>query len=469
MPTQNLSVDVTVIGSGPGGYVAAIRCAQRGLKTAIVEKESLGGTCLNWGCIPTKALIRSAERFTTIRHNPGGILKFNGDVGFEWPAIIQASRGTADRMGKGVAALMKMNKIEVVNGFGSFISANKIKVTGSNKETVAEITTKNTIIATGAKPATLPGITIDGRSVISSREAMVWPTAPKSMVIIGAGAIGLEFAYFYNAFGTKVTMLEYAPTIMPAGDEEVCRVLERAYKKIGVEVITAAKVTGAGGEPGKVTVTYEKDGKAASVVGDIALMATGVKPLIEGLNLEGIGVKTDKSGIIADNYCATNVKSVYAIGDVSGQPALAHVASAEAIVAAEKIAGRNPEPINYDNVPACVYCQPQVAQVGLTEKQARDAGYDVQISKFPFQVNGKSVAIGETDGFVKIVGDKKYGEILGAHIIGSEATEMITEFVVAKTHELTIHELHNTMHAHPTQSEAMMEAAAVWAGEAIHI
>jgi dihydrolipoamide dehydrogenase len=312
-------------------------------------------------------------------------------------------------------------------------------------------------------------VDIDGKAVISSREAMVLAERPKSMIIIGAGAIGLEFAYVYNAFGTDVTVLEYAPNVLPAADEEISKALGRAFQKQKIKVQTGAAVKGASGKPGDVTVTYEKDGKTHEAKAEVALMAIGVAPLTSGLGLEKIGVKTERRGIVVDGFCQTNVPGVYAIGDVIGQPALAHVASAEAIVAAEKIAGKNPREIDYTNVPACVYCHPQTASVGLTEKQAREAGYDVHVGKFPFAANGKSVAIGETEGFVKLVGDKKYGEILGAHIIGGDATEMIAEYALARANELTVHEIHHTIHAHPTQSEAMMEAAGVFLGEAIHL
>lgn len=460
--------DVVVIGAGPGGYVAAIRCAQLGLSTAIVEKEALGGVCLNWGCIPTKALLKSAEHYAHLKHNPGGVFKVEG-LGYDWEAIIRQSRGTTDRMSKGVAALMKMNKITVVMGTATMTDATTIAVAGADGKPAAELKAKHTIIATGARPATLPGVTIDGKAVISSREAMVLPAQPKTMTVIGAGAIGLEFAYFYNAFGTKVTVLEYAPHVLPAADEEVSKALARSLAKQGMKIETGAAVKGASGKPGDVTVTYERDGKTHEAKAEVALMAIGVAPIIEGLGLEKIGVKTERRGIVVDGFCRTSVANVFAIGDVIGQPALAHVASAEAVVAAETIAGKKPRPIDYTNVPACVYCQPQTASVGLTEKQAREAGHDVHVGKFPFTANGKSVAIGDTDGFVKIVGDKKYGEILGAHIIGSEATEMIAEYALARTHELTVHEIHHTIHAHPTQSEAMMEAAGVFLGQAIHL
>jgi dihydrolipoamide dehydrogenase len=459
--------DVVVIGAGPGGYVAAIRCSQLGLKTAIAEKEALGGICLNWGCIPTKALLKSAERFLHLKKNHGGLFKFD-NLGFDWGAIIQASRKTTEQMSKGVEFLMKKNNIQVFPGMARFKKSDLLEIEGPDGKKT-EVKAKNTIIAAGAKTASLPGVKIDGKMVISSREAMVLPERPKSIAVIGGGAIGLEFAYFFNAFGVETTVLEYMPRLLPAGDEEVCQELEKLLKRQGMKIQTGAAVKTVEGQPGAVKVTYEKDGKPATVEAEVALMAIGVRPFTDGFGLEGIGVKVGRGGIEVNAQCQTSVPNVFAIGDVIGQPMLAHAASAEGLVAAEAIAGKKPHPIDYTNVPACVYCQPQVGSVGLTEKQARDAGHDVVVGKFPFRVNGKSVAIGEMDGFVKLIGDKKYGEILGAHIIGSEATEMIAELGAARAAELTIHDLHHTIHAHPTQSEAVMEAAGVWMGQAIHI
>lgn len=460
--------DVVVIGAGPGGYVAAIRASQHGKKVAIVEKEALGGTCLNWGCIPTKALIHTAETFTHLKHDHSGAITVSG-LTYDWSKIIGRSRDVAGKMEKGVTALMKKNKIETIYGTATFTEPKKLSIATLDGATT-EVTAKDAIIiATGARSATLPGVTIDGTSVISSREAMVWPTQPKSIAVIGAGAIGLEFAYFFNAFGTKVTVLEYQPKLMPAGDDDVSAQLEKSMTKAGVQSITGAAVKSVDKVSGGVKVTYEKDGKANVVEAEVALMAIGVRPNTENLGLEKIGVKVERQGIVVNGFCQTSVAGVYAIGDVIGAPALAHAASAEALIAAEHICGRKPHPINYENVPACIYCQPQVAQVGLTEAQVKAKGIEYRVGRFPFMVNGKSVAVGSTEGFVKIIADKKYGEILGAHIIGHNATEMIHELALAKAKELTIEDIHTTIHSHPTESEAILEAAGVWYGEAIHI
>jgi len=458
--------DVLVIGAGPGGYVAAIRAAQHGKKVAIVEKENLGGTCLNWGCIPTKALLHSAEQYNHMTHDKTGVFTL-GSLAFHWDKIIARSRGVAGQMEKGIGGLMKKNKVETIFGTASFIEPKKVNIAGKDGNTV--VTATNIVIATGAKPASLPGVVIDGKKVISSREALAWPTQPKSIAIIGAGAIGLEFAYFFNAFGTKTTVIEYQPKLLPAGDDDICTALQKAYEKSGVACLVGAAVKGVDVSGAGVKVQYEKDGKPGTVEADIALMAIGVRANIEGLNLDKVGIKTDKGGIVADDFCQTSVPGVYAIGDVIGQPALAHAASAEALVAADHMAGKKPHAIDYDNVPACIYCQPQVAQVGLTEAQVKAKGIDYKVAKFPFMANGKSVAVGSPEGFVKIIADKKYGEILGAHIIGHTATELIHELTLAKAKELTIDDISSTIHSHPTESESIMEAAHVWHGEAIHI
>ena len=458
--------DLTVLGSGPGGYVAAIRAAQLGMKVAIVEREELGGVCLNWGCIPTKALLRIAENYEFIQHADDWGFSL-GKVDIDWEKVIAKSRGAAGKLSKGVAHLMKKNKITVVPGHGKFVTANRLAVTTA--EGTQEISTKHTIIATGASPATIPGVELDGERVIASREAMILEELPASMTIIGAGAIGLEFAYFYAAFGTKVTIVEYMDRLLPTGDADICQTLERGFKKHGVKFHTSSKVKGVTRSGNSTTTTFEKNDKEHKVESDVTLVAVGVRGNTVNCGLETIGVEVDRSFVKADEFCRTNVGSVYAIGDVIGQPALAHVASAEALVAVDHIHGKTPQPIDYTNIPACIYCHPQVGSVGLTEAEAREKGYEVEIGRFPFAANGKSVAVGDTEGFVKIIGDKRFGEILGAHIIGAEATELIGELALAKSMELTVHDIHNTIHAHPTLSESVMEAAADWAGEAIQI
>jgi dihydrolipoamide dehydrogenase len=459
------SFDLVVIGAGPGGYVAAIRGAQHGKKVAIIEKESLGGTCLNWGCIPTKALLHTAEQYQEMQHDDG---IFNlKDTSYNWGNIIKRSRGVAEKMSQGVQFLMKKNKIETIYGTANFKSPNQLNVVSKDGEQVVQAS--KIVIATGAKPASLPGVEIDGKSVISSREAMVWDKRPESIAIIGAGAIGLEFAYFFNAFGSAVTVIEYQPKLLPAGDDEVCQALERAFTKQGVASMTGCAVKSVEKNGKGVTVSYEKKGKVEQLEAEVALMAIGVRPNVDGLNLEKVGVKIDRGGIVVNEFCQTSAPGIYAIGDVIGQPALAHSASAEALVAADHLSGKKPEPINYDNIPACIYCQPQVAQVGITEAQAKEKKLDYKTAKFPFMANGKSVAVGSVDGFVKIIAEKKYGEILGAHIIGHNATELIHELALAKTKELTVEDIHTTIHSHPTESEAILEAAGVWHDEAIHI
>lgn len=462
------SFDVIVLGAGPGGYVAAIRTSQLGLKTAIVEAEDLGGVCLNWGCIPTKALLKVAEGYLFMKESSHWGFK-TGPVDFDWETIIKRSRDAAGKLSGGVSSLMRKNKITVINGWGKFVAKDRIAVTNSEGEVVEEVEAPNIIIATGARAASLPNVKIDGKKVISSREAMVFPRRPDSLVIIGAGAIGLEFAFFYAAFDTKVTVVEYQPRILPFADDDCAAALEKSFKKLGMKINTSSLVKSVDPTDKGVKVTFEKDGQVQSVEADACIMAVGVRPNVENIGLEAIGVEVAKTGVKVDGYCRTNVPGIYAIGDVIGPPALAHAASAEALVAAETIGKANPSPIDYSNVPSCIYCQPQVAGVGLTEREAKAKGLNVKVGKFPFLVNGKSVAIGEKEGFVKIIADAKHGEILGAHIVGSEATELIGELVMAKANELTIHEVHKTIHAHPTLSEATMEASAVWLDHAIHI
>lgn len=464
MPQRDF--DLAIIGGGPGGYVAAIRAAQLGLKTVVVERDRLGGICLNWGCIPTKALLKNAEIFTLFKHaNNWGISCDN--LRFDFAKIIQRSRDVANHLSKGIEYLFRKNKVEHIASTGRLAGKGVVSVT-KDGHAVDEIRATHIILATGGRPRSIPGVTIDGKHVISSKEAMLLPEAPKSMVIVGAGAIGVEFAYFYNAFGTKVTLVEMMPNILPIEDTEITRMLEGILKKNGIEIYTETKVEHVV-TSGEVLVTVSgKEGKR-ELRGDVALMAVGVQGNIENLGLEELGVATEKGFVKVDERYRTNVDGIYAIGDVIGPPLLAHAASAEGITCVEMIAGKETAPVNYDNIPSCTYCQPQVASIGLTEDKARERGYDIKIGRFPFRASGKSLAIGETEGFVKLIFDAKYGELLGAHILGSEATEMIAELGIAKSLESTAHQIVKTVHAHPTLAESIMEAAANAYGEAIHI
>lgn len=466
--TKKSSYDVVVLGAGPGGYVAAIRASQLGLRTAVVEQEHLGGVCLNWGCIPTKALLKVAEYYNFMKEATSWGFQ-TGKVGFDWAQIIKRSRDAAAKLSGGVSALMRKNRVTVINGRGSFLAPNKLAVADKSGKVVEEVEAPHIIVATGAQSASLPGIVIDGKRVLSSREAMILPERPRSMVVIGAGAVGLEFTYFYASFDTEVTLIEFQPRILPYSDEEICVALEKAFKKMGVKIHTSSRVQGIEPTDDGVKVRFECHGETRYVEAERVLMSVGVRPNIEGIGLEEIGVNINKQGIVVNEYCQTNMAGIYAIGDVIGPPALAHAASAEAIVAAEAIAQHQARPIDYSNIPACIYCQPQAASLGLTEAQAREKGYQVSVGRFPFLVNGKSVAVGEKEGFVKIIADARHGEILGAHIIGAEATELIGELVMAKTNELTVHEVHSTIHAHPTLSEATGEASAAWLGQPIHL
>jgi dihydrolipoamide dehydrogenase len=459
--------DVTIIGGGPGGYVAAIRASQLGLKTAIVEKAQLGGVCLNWGCIPTKTLLKNAEIYNHFKHADEFGISYS-NLKFDFKKIIERSRKVALLNSKGVEYLMKKNKIEHISGFGKLKSKGIIEVSNNGK-VVEEIKSKHTIIATGARSRTIPGITVDGKKVITSSEAMTLQSVPQSMIIIGAGAIGIEFAYFYNAFGTKVTIVEMLSNILPVEDKEISKLLESNFKKNGIEIFSETKVESVTvGKKDVEVVVSNKDGKK-SLKAEIALNAIGVQGNVENIGLETLGVKTEKGWITVDDFGKTNVDGIYAIGDVAGPPWLAHVASKEGIVCVEKIAGKNPQPIDWDNIPGCTYCQPQVASVGLTEEKALAAGYQIKVGRFPFSASGKARAIGETDGLVKLIFDAKYSELLGAHILGSEATEMLAELNVAKSLEATGESIFGTMHAHPTLSEAIMEAAENAYGHSIHI
>jgi len=461
-----MSYDVIVIGSGPGGYVSAIRAAQLGLKTAIVEKESLGGICLNWGCIPTKALIKSAEVFEYLNHAADyGIKVSGGEIDFE--SVIKRSRGVADGMSKGVQFLMKKNKIDVIIGYGKLKSKGVVEI--KNNDGAKEFTAKHIIIATGGRSRELPNLKQDGRKVIGYRQAMILPKKPKSMIVVGSGAIGIEFAYFYNAIGTKVTVVEYLDNIVPLEDEEISRQLARILKKQGINIMTGSNVESVD-TTGDTCKVHIKTATGAEILeAEIVLSAVGISTNIEGIGLEENGVKTEKGKVLVDDFYRTNIEGVYAIGDIVKGQALAHVASAEGIICVEKFAGHNPQPLDYNNIPGCTYCLPEVASVGYTEKAAREAGYELKIGKFPFSASGKASAAGVKDGFIKLIFDAKYGEFLGAHMLGHNVTELIAEVVTARKLEATGHEIIKSVHPHPTMSEAVMEAAADAYGECIHL
>jgi dihydrolipoamide dehydrogenase len=462
-----MNYDIIVLGSGPGGYVAAIRASQLGFKVAIVEKESLGGVCLNWGCIPTKALLKSAQVFEYINHaSEYGITV--GAPKADFPNVVNRSREVANGMSKGVQFLMKKNKIDVINGFGKLKRGKVVEVTaedGSKKDYLA----KNIIIATGARSRALPNLVQDGKNIIGYRDAMTLPTAPKSMIVVGTGAIGVEFAYFYQTMGTQVTLVEFAPNIVPREDEDVSKELAKIFKKKGLEIMTNSSVEKVNvGKNGCEVIIKTADGEVKKEC-DIVLSAVGIQSNIEGIGLEELGIKLDKGKIVVDEYYKTNVDGIYAIGDVIDTPALAHVASAEGILCVEKLANMHVEPIDYTNIPGCTYCSPEIASVGLTEKEAKAKGYELKVGKFPFSASGKASAAGAKDGFVKMIFDAKYGELLGAHMIGMNVTEMIAEIVMAKKLETTGHEILKAVHPHPTMSEAVMEATAAAYGEVIHL
>jgi dihydrolipoamide dehydrogenase len=469
-----MAYDVVVIGSGPGGYPAAIRASQLGFKVAIIEKESLGGICLNWGCIPTKALLKSAQVFDYMKHSTNYGLSAT-DVKPDFGAVIKRSRGVADKMSKGVAFLMRKNKIDVIMGYAKIAGKGKVEVTdAANKKQTVEA--KYIIVATGGRSRELPNLKQDGKKIIGYREALVLPQQPKSMIIVGSGAIGSEFAYFYNSLGTKVTIVEFMPRIVPVEDEEVSKELEKQYKKQGIEIMTNASVEKADIAGAGVRATVKKqDGSTVTLEADIMLSAVGVVANIENIGLETVGIKTDRGRIVTDKFLQTNIPGFYAIGDCTPNQALAHKASREGIVAAEHIAfvekktNHQPEPLDYGNIPGCTYCIPEVSSVGLTEKAAKEAGYNIKVGKFPFMASGKATAAGATEGFVKLIYDAKYGELLGAHMIGYNVTELIAETVVARKLETTGHEILTAVHPHPTMSEAVKEATAVAYGEATDI
>jgi dihydrolipoamide dehydrogenase len=462
-----MNYDVIVIGTGPGGYVAAIRAAQLGLKTAVIEKESLGGICLNWGCIPTKALLKSAQVFEYINHAEEYGLKVNGSE-VDFGSIIKRSRGVADGMSKGIQFLMKKNKIDVIMGTGKLKGRGTVEVKGADGA-AKDYTAKNIILATGSRSRELPNLKQDGVKVIGYRQAMNLPKQPASLVVVGSGAIGVEFAYFYNSIGTKVTIVEYLDNIVPVEDEDISKQLARSFKKLGINILTGSTVESvdSSGEKCKVNIKTAKGNEV--IEADVVLSAVGVTTNLENLGLEELGIKTDKGKVLVDNFYKTNVDGVFAIGDIVMGQALAHVASAEGIICVEKIAGKNPEPLNYNNIPGCTYCSPEIASVGYTEKAAREAGFEIKVGKFPFSASGKASAAGAKDGFVKVIFDAKYGEFLGAHMIGMNVTEMIAEVVTARKLEATGHEIITSVHPHPTMSEAVMEAAADAYGEVIHL
>ncbi len=459
--------DLIVIGSGPGGYVAAIRASQLGMKVGVVEKAELGGICLNWGCIPTKALLKSANVFEYIKHAKDyGVTV--GEAKADIKDMVKRSRDVAAGMSKGIQFLFKKNKIDHIVGFGKVKKGGKVEVTDAEgKKTDYEA--KHTIIATGGRSRELPSMKFDGKKIIGYREAMVLQEQPKKLLVVGSGAIGVEFAYFYNAIGTEVTIVEFMPRIVPVEDEEISKQLEKSFKKSGMTIYTSSEVTAVDTSGKGCVATVKTPTGEIKIEADIVLSAAGVVTNLEGIGLEETGVKHEKGKIIVDDYYKTNVPGIYAIGDVVKGPALAHVASAEGIICVEKIAGQNPHPLNYNNIPGCTYSSPEIASVGYTEEAAKKAGYEVKVGKFPFTASGKAKAGGAPDGFVKVIFDAKYGEWLGAHMIGANVTEMIAEVVVARNLETTGHEIVKSVHPHPTMSEAIMEAAAAAYGEVIHL
>lgn len=471
-----MAYDVIVLGSGPGGYPAAIRASQLGFKVAIIEKESLGGVCLNWGCIPTKALLKSAQVYEYAKHGTAYGINISG-AQQDFGSVIKRSRGVADKMSKGVQFLMKKNKIDVIMGYGKLKAKGQIEVIpqGGTDNSKQIVEAKYIIIATGSRGRELPNLPIDGKKVIGYREAMSLPAQPKSMIVVGSGAIGVEFAYFYNSMGTKVTVVEFLPRIVPVEDEEISKELEKQYKKQGIDIMTSSTVEAVELTNNGVKARVKTQTGEISLEAEIVLSAVGISANIENIGLEELGIKTEKGKIVVDKYGQTNVPGFYSIGDCTPGQALAHVAGKEGINAAEHIAyiekknNHIPEGIDYNNIPGCTYCTPEIASIGFTEKAARDAGYEIKVGKFPFMASGKASASGATEGFVKVIFDAKYGEFLGAHMIGNNVTEIIAEVSVARKLETTAHEILNAIHPHPTMSEGLKEATAVAYGEAIDI
>lgn len=464
-----MDFDLVVIGSGPGGYVAAIRSAQLGLKTAVIEKENLGGVCLNWGCIPTKSLLKSAQVFEYAKQAKTYGVSIEGEIKPDFQAMVQRSREVAQGMSKGVDFLLKKNKITIITGFGKLTGQHEIEVSIPDNGATKTVTAQHILLATGARSRELPNLKQDGRYVIGYREALTLKQQPRTMVIVGSGAIGSEFAYFYNSIGTKVTLVEFMPDIIPNEDEEVSKALARSFRKAGMEVLVKSTVEKVELIDEHCRVTIQTPKGEEVVEADIVLSSVGITPNLEGLGLEQTGVLLENGRVKVDEYYRTSVEGIYAIGDIVGGPSLAHVASAEGIVCVEKIAGHHPTPVDYNNIAGCTYTWPEVASVGLTEAKARQAGYEVKTGKFPYSASGKASAAGSKDGFVKLVFDARYGELLGAHLIGGNVTEMIAELVVARKLEITGQELIKTIHPHPTMSEAIMEAAAAAYDEVIHL
>jgi dihydrolipoamide dehydrogenase len=463
-----MNYDLIVIGSGPGGYVAAIRAAKLGMKVAIVEHSELGGICLNWGCIPTKALLKSAEVFEYLKHAADYGISIQGEASPDFEAIIKRSRGVADGMSKGIQFLLKKNKIETIVGTGKLKKDKTVEVTDADGKKT-DYTAASIILATGARSRELPNLKQDGKKIIGYREAMVLAKKPESMVVVGSGAIGSEFAYFYNALGTKITLVEFMPNVVPVEDEEVSKQLERSFKKSGMKVMTSSEVLSVDTK-GKLCKVTIKTKKGEDVVeAEIVLSAVGITANLEGLGLEEVGVEIEKGKVKVDDYYKTNIEDVYAIGDIVHGPSLAHVASHEGIICVEKIAGKHVEPMDYGNIPGCTYTTPEIASVGMTEKAAKEAGYEIKVGKFPYSASGKASAAGAKEGFVKVIFDAKYGEWLGAHLIGDHVTELIAEVVVARKLETTGEEIINAVHPHPTMSEGIMEAVAAAYGEVIHL
>ena len=463
-----MNYDIIVVGSGPGGYVTAIRASQLGLKTAIVERESLGGVCLNWGCIPTKALIKSANVFEYLNHASDYGISVK-DVKADFSAMVKRSRDVADGMSNGIQFLMKKNKIDVLKGTGKIAAGKSVIVTDDAGISTTYVAGKGLIIATGSRSRELPNLPQDGTKIIGYRQAMTLATQPKRLVVVGSGAIGVEFAYFYNAIGTEVTIVEYLPTIVPVEDVDVSKQLEKSFKKAGIKIMTNSSVEHVDTSGNECVVTIKTEKGEEKISCDVVLSAVGIQANLENIGLEDVGIVVDKGRVIVNEYYQTNIPGYYAIGDIVPGPALAHVASAEGIICVEKIAGHHPAPLNYGNIPGCTYCSPEVASVGMTEKAAKAAGFEVKIGKFPFSASGKASAAGTKDGFVKLIFDAKYGELLGGHMIGANVTEMVAELVAVRKLETTGEELIKTVHPHPTMSEAIMEAAAAAYGEVIHL